>query len=113
MRISAVWYPVSQWEAAKTFYGEVLGLALAQVNDTAGYGVADAKVTATAMDRIKLTQVEAITNAGGRAEFTHLTPGTWHLVVEKEKFERRDLQVTIKKGQQPEFRDLHLKRISF
>ncbi|MCC6191611.1 MAG: VOC family protein [Anaerolineales bacterium] len=37
MRISAVWYPVSQWEAAKTFYGEVLGLTLAQVNDTAGW----------------------------------------------------------------------------
>jgi hypothetical protein len=84
-----------------------------QVNDAAGYGVADAKVTATAMDRVKLTQVPATTNAGGRAEFKHLTPGTWQFVVEKEKFERRDLQVTIKKGQQPEFRDLQLRRISW
>jgi hypothetical protein len=65
------------------------------------------------MDRVKLTQVPATTNAGGRAEFKHLTPGTWQFVVEKEKFERRDLQVTIKKGQQPEFRDLQLRRISW
>jgi hypothetical protein len=84
-----------------------------QVNDGAGYGVADATVTATAMDRIKLTQVTATTNAGGRAEFTHLTPGSWHIVVEKEKFERRDLQVTIKAGQEPMFRDLQLRRISW
>ncbi|HEU4418595.1 MAG TPA: carboxypeptidase-like regulatory domain-containing protein, partial [Planctomycetota bacterium] len=84
-----------------------------QVNDTAGYGVADAKVTATSMERIKLTQVTATTNASGRAEFTHLTPGTWHFVVEKEKCERRDLQVTIKKGQQPEFRELQVRRISW
>lgn len=84
-----------------------------QVNDTAGYGVADANVTATAQDRIKLTQVTATTNAGGRAEFTHLAPGKWHFVVEKDKYERRDLQVTIKKAQQPEFRELRLKRISW
>jgi hypothetical protein len=84
-----------------------------QVNDGAGYGVADATVTATAMDRIKLTQVTATTNAGGRAEFAHLTPGSWHIVVEKEKFERRDLQVTIKAGQEPAFRDLQLRRISW
>jgi len=84
-----------------------------QVNDGAGYGVPDATVTATAMDRIKLTQVTATTNAGGRAEFTHLAPGSWHLVVEKEKFERRDLQVTIKAGQEPAFRDLQLRRTSW
>jgi len=84
-----------------------------QVNDGGGYGVADAKVTATALDRIKLTQVTAMTNAGGRAEFSHLAPGTWHFVVEKEKFDRRDLQVTIKAGQQPAFRDLQLRRLSW
>jgi predicted enzyme related to lactoylglutathione lyase len=37
MRISAVWYPVSQWEAAKTFYQDVLGLPLSQANDASGW----------------------------------------------------------------------------
>jgi predicted enzyme related to lactoylglutathione lyase len=37
MRISAVWYPVSQWEAAKTFYSDVLGLALTHANDQSGW----------------------------------------------------------------------------
>ncbi len=82
-----------------------------QINDGAGYGVGDAKVTATATDKIKLTALEATTNDGGRADFTHLTPGVWHVVVEKDKFERRDLNITIKAGQPPEFRELRLRRL--
>jgi predicted enzyme related to lactoylglutathione lyase len=37
MRISAVWYAVSQWEEAKRFYCEVLGLKLNHWSDEAGW----------------------------------------------------------------------------
>ena len=37
IRLAAVWYPVSQWEAAKAFYGEVLGMEASQVNDELGW----------------------------------------------------------------------------
>ena len=37
MRISAVWYPISQWDEARHFYGRVLGLRETQVNDDAGW----------------------------------------------------------------------------
>ena len=37
IKLGAVWYPVSQWDAAKTFYGEVLGLNETQVNDELGW----------------------------------------------------------------------------
>ena len=37
MRMTAVWYPVRDWEAAKRFYREVLGLAQTNSNDEAGW----------------------------------------------------------------------------
>jgi predicted enzyme related to lactoylglutathione lyase len=37
IKLAAVWYPVSQWDAAKAFYGEVLGLEESQVNDELGW----------------------------------------------------------------------------
>lgn len=37
MRISAVWYPVRQWETAKAFYTEVLGLAQTAADDASGW----------------------------------------------------------------------------
>ena len=37
IKLAAVWYPVSQWEAAKAFYGEILGLEVTQVNDDLGW----------------------------------------------------------------------------
>ena len=37
MKLAAVWYPVSQWDEAKAFYGEVLGLEETQVNDELGW----------------------------------------------------------------------------
>ena len=37
IRLAAVWYPVSQWDAAKAFYGEILGLEVTQVNDDLGW----------------------------------------------------------------------------
>lgn len=37
MRISAIWYPVSQWDRAKAFYHEVLGLKLTHCNDEGGW----------------------------------------------------------------------------
>jgi predicted enzyme related to lactoylglutathione lyase len=37
MRMAAVWYPVRDWEEAKHFYGEVLGLQAARADDAAGW----------------------------------------------------------------------------
>ncbi len=37
MRMTAVWYPVRDWEAVKHFYREVLGLAQINCNDDAGW----------------------------------------------------------------------------
>lgn len=37
LRISAVWYPVRQWEEAKRFYGEVLGLPAGGADDAGGW----------------------------------------------------------------------------
>ena len=37
MHINAIWFPVSEWERAKAFYGEVLGLPLRQLNDADGW----------------------------------------------------------------------------
>lgn len=37
MRINAVWYPVRNWQAAKHFYGELLGLKLNHCNDDMGW----------------------------------------------------------------------------
>lgn len=35
--IASVWYPVSNWERAKRFYGEALGLRLLSADDQAGW----------------------------------------------------------------------------
>lgn len=35
--ISSVWYPVEDWERAKQFYADILGLRLDACNDTAGW----------------------------------------------------------------------------
>ena len=37
MRISAIWFPVTDWERAKAFYGQALGLPLRQLNDADGW----------------------------------------------------------------------------
>ena len=37
MRITAIWFPVSDWEKAKQFYGGALALPLTQVNDADGW----------------------------------------------------------------------------
>jgi predicted enzyme related to lactoylglutathione lyase len=37
MRMSAVWYPVRQWEAAKAFYTQVLELTQTAANDSSGW----------------------------------------------------------------------------
>lgn len=36
MRISAVWYPVTDWRRARNFYGDVLGLVEVHRNDETG-----------------------------------------------------------------------------
>ena len=37
MKMNAVWYPVSDWEAAKRFYGQTLGLRQTHVSDEQGW----------------------------------------------------------------------------
>src|SRR5690242_17454873 len=37
MRITAIWFPVSEWEAAKDFYGRVLALPVTKINDADGW----------------------------------------------------------------------------
>src|SRR5689334_16409671 len=37
MRITAIWFPVVEWEKAKHFYGEVLELPQTHLNDTDGW----------------------------------------------------------------------------
>lgn len=41
MRINAIWYPVAQWQAAKRFYGELLGLRQTQCSDEMGWAAYD------------------------------------------------------------------------
>lgn len=79
-----------------------------QVHDRLGYGIADAALTATATDRIKLTEIKTTTNAAGRADFTHLAPGTWQVTIEKQGFQRADLQLTLRAGQEPLYREVPL-----
>ncbi|MBL8729432.1 MAG: hypothetical protein JNM25_13435 [Planctomycetes bacterium] len=82
-----------------------------QVSDVAGYGVADATVTATAADRVRLTVLEATTDYGGKAEFAHLTPGMWQLDVDKDGFQRSHLMVKIQAGQLPTPQQVRLVRL--
>ncbi len=37
--MSSVWYPVADWERAKRFYADILGLRLDVCSDTAGWAV--------------------------------------------------------------------------
>lgn len=82
-----------------------------QVSDVAGYGVAEAKVTATATDRIRLTVLEATTDYGGKAQFAHLTPGTWQLDVDKDGFQRSHLMVKVQADQPPPLQQVRLVRL--
>ena len=36
MRIASIWLPVEQWQAAKRFYGELLGLEMSACDDGVG-----------------------------------------------------------------------------
>jgi hypothetical protein len=79
-----------------------------QVHDRSGYAILDAKVTATAKDRIKLTAPELSTNGIGRVTFAHLQPGEWQLTIEKQGFERRDLPLVLQPGVEPSLIDVTL-----
>ncbi|MBX3461688.1 MAG: carboxypeptidase regulatory-like domain-containing protein [Planctomycetes bacterium] len=81
------------------------------VADAAGYGVAEALVKATATDRIKLTELEATTDYGGKARFPHLTPGVWQIDVSKDGFQRSHRLVTIQAGQEPPAQQVQLVRL--
>ena len=80
------------------------------VHDSAGYGIRDAKVTATATDRVKLTTLPTQTDPIGRATFPHLQPGVWQLTIECDGYQRVDQQLRLTAGQEPQFRDIKLVR---
>ena len=81
------------------------------VHDAAGYGVAEANVKAVATDRVRHTEIPGTTDAQGRLVFPHLQPGTWHVHVEKDGFQRADLQMTLSEGQEPQYRTVRLVRL--
>ena len=87
------------------------GVALnLQLHDVRGYGIANAKVTATQTDRVRLTERTTTSDGVGRAAFPHLTPGVWQVTVELDGFQRVDQQVTIQADQEPQYRDIRLVR---
>jgi hypothetical protein len=87
------------------------GVALnLQLHDVRGYGVGDAKVTATQTDRVRLTERSTVSDGIGRAVFPHLTPGVWQVTVELDGFQRIDQQVTIQADQEPQYREIRLVR---
>ena len=81
------------------------------VHDVAGYGVAAAKVTAIATDRVRATEILGEADAHGRVTFPHLQPGSWHLQIEKENFQRVDLQIRLVAGQEPQHKDVRMVRL--
>lgn len=81
------------------------------VHDAAGYGVAGAKVTAIATDRVRATELQGEADAHGRVQFPHLQPGSWHLQIEKENFQRVDLQLRLTAGQEPQQKDVRMVRL--
>lgn len=81
------------------------------VHDVAGYGVAEANVKAVATDRVRHTEIPGTTDAQGRLVFPHLQPGTWHVHVEKDGFQRADLQINLSEGQEPQYRSVRLVRL--
>jgi hypothetical protein len=82
-----------------------------QVTDARGYGLADAHIRMQASDRVKLTVVEATTDSSGRAEFPYLVAGTWQMDVEKQDFQRRTRQVSIRPDVPPDPQQVQLVRI--
>lgn len=81
------------------------------VHDAAGYGVPQAKVTAIATDRVRATELQAEADQHGRVTFPHLQPGSWHLQIEKENFQRTDLQIRLVAGQEPQQKDVRMVRL--
>ncbi|MBZ0150549.1 MAG: carboxypeptidase-like regulatory domain-containing protein [Planctomycetes bacterium] len=79
------------------------------VHDAPGYGIADAQVTATALDSIKLKTVAAPpTDGAGRTSFQHLQPGRWQITIEKQGHARVDRPLTLTAGQETQFLDVRL-----
>ncbi len=81
------------------------------VHDAAGYGIAEANVKAVATDRVRHTEIPGTTDAQGRLVFPHLQTGTWHVQIEKDGFQRADLQLNLAEGQEPQVRDVRLVRL--
>jgi catechol 2,3-dioxygenase-like lactoylglutathione lyase family enzyme len=70
MKIAAVRYPVDQWQAAKRFYGEVLGLALVSSDD----GIGRATYTTDGGPPLELVRHPVRAGAGGGATVSLACP---------------------------------------
>jgi hypothetical protein len=81
------------------------------VSDAAGYGIADVQVTATAADRVRLTQLAATTDYAGKARFAHLLPGVWQLDIVKDGFQRTHRSVAIKADEPAPAQQVRLVRL--
>jgi len=81
-----------------------------RVSDRMGYAIKDCTVTATATDRRKLIELEGKTDGQGTLRFSRLLPGTWHLVVQKQGWQRVDQQLRLRQDQQPMLREIKLTR---
>ncbi|MFO1030219.1 MAG: carboxypeptidase-like regulatory domain-containing protein [Planctomycetota bacterium] len=81
------------------------------IHDAAGYGVPEANVKAVATDRVRHTEIPGTTDAQGRLVFPHLQAGTWHVQIEKDGFQRADLQLNLTQGQEPQTRSVRLIRL--
>lgn len=78
------------------------------VVDRIGRPIADAKVTATATDRLKLTVRESASDAGGVARLPLLQGGTWQLSIALEGYHLWDRQISVKPFQDPVHLDARL-----
>ncbi len=65
------------------------------VVDGNGYGIPDARVQLQATDKVRLTQLDLTTDAGGIARFPYLTPGVWQIDVTKDGCQPRFRQITV------------------
>lgn len=81
-----------------------------RVSDRMGYALKDCTITATATDRRKLIELEGKTDGQGNLRFSRLLPGTWHLVVQKQGWQRVDQQLRLRQDQQPMLREIKLMR---
>jgi len=106
--------PVQDWISAPQSMSVVVPRGVQVellVHDAAGYGIAEANVKAVATDRVRHTEIPGTTDGQGRLVFPHLQAGSWHVQIEKDGFQRADLQLNLTQGQETQYRDVRLVRL--